>query len=286
MFHNSFLDRLLQIYMKLARQKSIPTEGSWITIETYGDPDVPGLVMVPGVMSDARAWEQVASAVNFWPSVTVINRRGRIPSGPLTAAYSIEIEVSDLGRAIDDVGGAAALFGWSYGGLVVLMASNTWPVDHLIAYEPVMRPFALDILPQLESANADRDWDRSVEIVNRRISGLPADHVRTMRANQDQWQTLRRLSEPLYAETRALNDAAVPEEFATQARRVDLIIGTQNMATPPYGTSFEDVRQRITHPVVHLLVGQGHLAHVYAPDVLANCINFLGRKRAGRDTGA
>ncbi|MER6602064.1 alpha/beta fold hydrolase [Streptomyces parvus] len=84
--------------MERTIQKRFPVgDGSWVTVDVYGEPDAPGLVVVPGAMSDALGWRAVATAVGAWPSVAVVNRRGREPSGPMTAAYSLRTEVADLG---------------------------------------------------------------------------------------------------------------------------------------------------------------------------------------------
>ena len=262
--------------MERTIQKGMPVGGgSWVTVDVYGDPDAPGLVVVPGVMSDAYAWSRVAVAVDAWPSVAVVNRRGRTPSGPLTSSYSMRTEVEDLGVVLDELGGARALFGWSYGGLIALLSADERPVRQVIAYEPVMRPFGRHALSDLEVAEETADWDRSVEIVNRRISGFSAAHVEELRADRPAWEALRRLSGPLRAELGALNATRPPEALARRAGQVDLIIGQLNQGTEPYGTSFDDVRRRLAHAEVHELAGQGHLGHIEAPTELARLLDSL-----------
>lgn len=268
--------------MERSIQKKLVAGGStWVTVDVYGDPDAHGLVVVPGVMSDAHTWRHVARAVDAWPSVAVVNRRGRAPSGPLTDGYSMRSEIEDLGVVIDELGGAEALFGWSYGGLIALLATNERAVPQVIAYEPVMRPFGAHALPALKEAAERADWDRCVEIVNRQISGFSAAHVEALRADREGWATLSRLSEPLYAETTVLNTTPVPAALARQAGRVDLIIGERNRGTAPYGTSFDDVRKRVEHAEVHELPDQGHLGHIQAPAQLARLLDDLAH-RTGR----
>ncbi|MFC9230108.1 alpha/beta fold hydrolase [Streptomyces decoyicus] len=126
-------------------------------VDVYGDPDAPGLVVVPGAMSDAHGWRHVAPAVGAWPSVTVVNRRGRTLSGPLTSTYSLQTEVEDLGVVLDEFKGTQALFGWSYGGLIALLTANDRPLHQVIAYEPVMRPFGSHALPDLHAAGRAPD---------------------------------------------------------------------------------------------------------------------------------
>lgn len=262
--------------MEQTIQKRLPVGGgSWVTVDVYGEPDAPGLVVVPGAMSDAHGWRHVATALDAWPSVTVVNRRGRAPSGPLTSAYSLQAEVEDLGVVLDERKGTQALFGWSYGGLIALLAANERPLRQVMAYEPVMRPFGRHVLPDLRAAEQAADWDATVEIVNRKVAGFGAAHVEALRADHEVWAALRDVGRPAYAELAALNSAPPPEELARQADRVDLIVGRRNHGTAPYGTSFDDVRQRITRAEVHLLPDQGHMAHIEAPAELGHLLNGL-----------
>jgi pimeloyl-ACP methyl ester carboxylesterase len=249
--------------------------GSWVTVDVYGDPAAPGLVVVPGVMSDAREWQRVVRATDAWSSVSVVNRRGRVPSGPLTDTYSMQAEIEDLGVVLEELEEPRTLFGWSYGGLIALLAANSRSMPHVIAYEPVVPPFGNHALPALETAARAADWDRSVDIVNRQVSGFSAEHVRALRADHRTWATLRRLSQPLHAELRALSEAQVPDVMARHTERVDLIVGERNRGRAPYGTSFEKVRDRVPNAAVHQLADQGHLAHVEAPAALGRLLSSL-----------
>ncbi|MGW8380577.1 alpha/beta hydrolase [Streptomyces sp. ODS28] len=267
--------------MEQTFQKKVPVGGgSWVTVDVYGDPEARGLVVVPGAMSDAHAWRHVAGSLGAWPSVAVVNRRGRTPSGPLTDAYSLRAEVDDLGAVLDECVGAEAVFGWSYGGLIALLAADERPLCHVIAYEPVMGPFGLHALPELRAAEAGEDWDAAVELVVRRVSGLGAEDVEALREDPQGWAALRELSRPAYAELAALNEAPQPEELARRAERVDLILGERNAGAVPYGESpygatFADVRKRVPRAGVHGLPGQGHMAHLEEPGRLARLIDDL-----------
>ncbi|MBC2875444.1 MULTISPECIES: alpha/beta fold hydrolase [Streptomyces] len=267
--------------MEQTIQKRLPVGGgdSWVTIDVYGRADAPGLVVVPGAMSDARAWRDVARSIDAWPSVSVVNRRGRAPSGPLTDAYSLRAEIDDLAAVLDELPPAQALFGWSYGGLIALLATEERPPRQVIAYEPVVRPFGGDVLPDLRSAAEAEDWDTTVDIVNRRIAGLDAAHVESLRADHETWATLCRLSVPAYAELAALNAVVPPDAWGRGTARIDLIVGERNHGRAPYGTSFDDVRKRVPHAEVHILPGQGHMAHLEAPAGLAGLLDKLAAPR-------
>ncbi|MEV1044385.1 alpha/beta hydrolase [Streptomyces sp. NPDC049916] len=262
--------------MERTIQKRLPVaDAGWVTVDVYGDPEAPGLVVVPGAMSDAAGWGGVASAIDAWPSVAVVNRRGRAPSGPLADGYGLETEVADLRTVLDAFAGTEALFGWSYGGLIALLAAGERPLRQVIAYEPVMRPFGLDVLPDLRAATDLADWDAVVELVHRRIAGLAPEVVASLRADRGTWQALRALAGPVYAELAALYGPPLPGELARRADRVDLIVGGTNRGTAPYGTSFDDVAERVPRAGIHVLPGQGHMAHLEAPEELGRLLSTL-----------
>jgi len=266
--HNSIMERMIQ--------KQVPVDGSWVSVDIYGNPDDAAIVVIPGAMSDASAWGEVARGLTAWPTVAVVNRRGREPSGPLTDGYSLATEVDDARAAMREFANPQALFGWSYGGLIALHVADTRTIPQVITYEPVIRPFAVHALPDLRLAHEARDWDATVEIATLRISGMDATLVESLRADHTVWAGLRRLSEPLHAETAAINGAPPPTRLATKAGRVDLIVGELDRGRPPYGTSFDDVSRTVPRAAVHELHGQGHLAHLNAPTALAALVNSLG----------
>lgn len=145
--------------MERTIQKRVPVSAeSWVTVDVYGDPKTPGLVIVPGVMSDAEGWRNVVHATRAWPSISVVNRRGRAPSGPLTESYVMRTEVDDLATVLEDLSEPRAVFGWSYGGLIALLLAGEQPLRHIIAYEPVIPPFGREALPALKAAAMDGCW--------------------------------------------------------------------------------------------------------------------------------
>lgn len=262
--------------MDLNSQRRIALPGNgWVTINVFGDPESAGLVVLPGVMSDASSWTPTVRLLNNWPSVSVVNRRGRAPSSQLPNDYSAATEVGDLLTVLDALGEDQTVLGWSYGGLVALLASNQCAIRHVIAYEPVIAPFASDALSALVDAQSRSAWDECVELVNVKVSGFSPDYVDDLRAQPDVWSTLREFSKPLATELTALNSLTPPTVLGSHATKVDLIIGESNAGKRPYGSSFKDVQCLIAAPAVHTLPGQGHLAHVYAPKELAALIDHL-----------
>lgn len=263
--------------MERTLQKRIEVDGSWVMLDVYGDPDADAIVIVPGVMADAAAWQAVAQRLQAWKTVAVVNRRGRETSGPLTPTYSLRTEVEDAAVVCREFSAVRTLFGWSYGGLIALHLANELTFPQVVAYEPVMAPFGAQALSSLRRAHDQGDHEASVEIALRRVTGMGDERVATLRGDVTVWEELQRLSAPLYHETLAINEASQPARLATGATQVDLIIGELNQGRAPYGTSFEDVTSHVPQAEVHGLGEQGHLAHLEAPTRLAALMDDIGR---------
>lgn len=263
-------------------QRVLLRDGSWLTVDVHGDPSAPTLVVVPGVMSDARAWRRVAKLVRAWPTIAVVNRRGRYPSAPLPPQYSLNSEMDDLAQVLASISDPRALFGWSYGGLAALALTERLPFPHVIAYEPVMRPFGAHALEALQAANGAEDFDRVVEIVCIEISGLGSAAVEQLRSDTTSWGILTQLARPVFAETVALNETPIWETFADRAEHVDLIIGGRNQELAPYGTIFESVSALTPGARLHTLAERGHMAHLEAPAQLAVMMDSLNREHSAR----
>ncbi|AHH20563.1 alpha/beta hydrolase family protein [Nocardia nova SH22a] len=254
------------------RLKRFERDGIELTADIR-DGDGPPLVMLPGVMADAATWRPVVDAITLPNPVVTINRRGRIPSGPLGANYTVRTEVDDLHHILDALGAEADLFGWSYGGLIALEAAGERSdLRSLTAYEPVCAPFAPAAIPALRTAIEQGDLDEAVRLVNTDVSGFSVEYVAALRQSPI-WEVLRPLAAPLAEELAAI-DGHTPDRERYRALKlpVTLLLGELNRGSEPYGTAFERIATALPRARVELLPGQGHLAHAGAPGLLADRI--------------
>jgi pimeloyl-ACP methyl ester carboxylesterase len=99
------------------------------------------IIFATGAFNDHTTCGPLARELEPDHTVITYDRRGRGRSGD-TAPYAIEREVEDLAALIDEAGGAAAVFGYSSGGILALKAAaDGLPITHLLLFEA---PFRLD----------------------------------------------------------------------------------------------------------------------------------------------
>lgn len=231
------------------------------------------LVLVPGVMADAESWRPVVDHIHLPNPVLVVNRRGRAPSAPLGPHYSVRTEIDDLNQVLDELGTDAHLFGWSYGGLIAVeTATERYDLRSLTLYEPVALPFAAEQVAPLREAVARGDLDRAVEIVNRDISGFSPEYVANLRQSPA-WASLVPLAAPLAEELAAVNQhSPALGRYPSLDMPVTLLVGERSEGGFPYGKPFSLFASALPQARTVRLAGQGHLAHVHAPDLLGKHI--------------
>lgn len=96
----------------------------------------PGVLVIPGALTVAEDFEELAAAMSSYLTVHIMERRGRGASGPQDDGYSMATEVEDVG-AVLNASEASYVFGHSYGGLIALEAARKSPTIKKVAvYEP------------------------------------------------------------------------------------------------------------------------------------------------------
>lgn len=116
------------------------TSADGTTIAYDRDGSGPPIVFVSGAFNDRHTLAPVAAALADTHTVVCYDRRGRGDSGD-TPPYAVEREIEDLSAVLSAVGESAAVFGFSSGAtLGLLAASGGLAVSALVMYEA---PFAL-----------------------------------------------------------------------------------------------------------------------------------------------
>lgn len=231
------------------------------------------IVLVHGGMADAPAWRKVTERLEPARPLLVPNRRGRRGSTDPDASYSVQTEVGDLLAWVSTLPGAVDVVAHSLGGLIATEAVRQGaPAASLTLYDPVARPFADDAArAAIRRATDAGDLDAVVTLINTAVSGYAEAHVAQLRATRA-WAALMELAGPAAAELDAI-DAFEPRwaDYEKLDVPVTLIAGEHTVHRPPYGESVAAFQRALGVDVL-VLEGQDHIAHVAAPELLADTI--------------
>ncbi|MCP3799443.1 alpha/beta hydrolase [Allokutzneria sp. A3M-2-11 16] len=250
-------------------------DGTTLTYREVGEGPV--VVIAHGLLATAEHWDSVAKPLaeqGF--RVVVGNRRGREPSGALGADYSLATEISDLHLLLDDVGQGAALFGHSYGAWPALhVAAERDDLRSLVLYEPPPGEgkFGGAALPKVRAAVERGDLDEAMTILVTEVSPYEGQGgVAAYRATE-MWRSQLALV-PAAAEELGVIDAHVPDypKYGSLSVPTTVFVGERSRGRRPFGTATAAVAAAIPGARLIELVGQGHLAHVEAPVLLAKHI--------------
>ncbi len=246
----------------------------------------PGLVVVGGVLSAGPDYMALAGALSGEFEVHVMERRGRPGSGPQRPDHSLDDERADL-AAVAAITASAAVFGHSFGGLVVLEAARRQPIfNEVFVYEP-----GAPIRGQLRAGWLD-DYQGRLERGDRRgafarmvksagfapgaVAIMPVWYVRLVlriAIRGEKWATMDRLLEANLVEHRlqAGLDALSAERFSAITARTVLLGGAKSPDSIS-GRLLHEIAAAIPTSEVEILPGVGHLGPQEQPERVASAI--------------
>ncbi len=137
------------------------------------------LVIVHGALSTADDWWETARLLATEYQVSVINRRGRHPTG-IPGQHNIDIEVADLAALLDQLPEPAHVLGHSYGAVLALRTALTVPMKTLLLYDPplpVGGPIHPDALDRTDRLLTGGDLDMAMRVAFGDVLELPAADV-------------------------------------------------------------------------------------------------------------
>jgi pimeloyl-ACP methyl ester carboxylesterase len=246
----------------------------------------PGLIIVGGVLSSAVGYRPLAGKLTDTFEVHLMNRRGRVGSGPQGAGHSIEQECDDL-RAVIAATGAGMVFGHSFGGLVALeTARRRAGLERVLVYEPGVPLHGHFNFDWLEG------YERFLEQGDRRgafawmvkhagfapwpLALMPPGCLRAvlrLAIRSRRWAAIEPLLEANLGEQRiqAALDSQSADRFSTITARTVLMGGTRSPDFISRGLLTE-LAQVIPDAIVAVLPGLGHTAPEERPDEIAAAI--------------
>ena len=200
-------------------------DGTRIAYDRSGD-GYP-IVFAPGAFNDHHTCAPLAAELAGDFTVVTYDRRARGESGD-TRPYAIDREVEDLTALIELVGGRAAVFGFSSGGLLALRAATAKaPVTHLALYEV---PFTIpgwdgkrDLPERLDELVASGRPGDAVTLFQAEGIGLPADVVAQIRQSP-MFPALEAIAQSTVYDATITAAYAVPDPALTSVRLPALVM--------------------------------------------------------------
>ncbi|MGW4636066.1 alpha/beta fold hydrolase [Nocardia sp. NPDC004415] len=167
-------------------------DGTTIAYDRVGEGTAGTVILIGGAFSfrESPAMTGLAQSLASDYDFTVLNydRRGRGDSADSPGVYDVANEIADIAALVEAAGGKAALFGWSSGAVLALLAAQSVPgVEAVIAYEP---PFVVDpkdhvppkdLADKLNPMIAAGKRNKAARFYMTKVMGTPLLMVGTMR---------------------------------------------------------------------------------------------------------
>ena len=242
-------------------------DGTVVTCQESGEGSP--LLIVHGISSVHHNWQFVANRLMNDFKVYVMDRRGRCQSGD-HPEYSIEKEFADVAAILNSFDNPVYVLGHSFGGLCTLGASLLVSnVRELILYEPAIAfdPKGLAICDIMEFLLKSNQPEAALKLFMKQIVSMSDEEIEFAK-NQPEWKERLVAAQTIPREIRALiHYKYSAESFSSIRIPTTLFVGEnsseilRNMASR--------VQATIPGSKTVELPGQGHIAMLTAPDMLA-----------------
>lgn len=230
----------------------------------------PALVVVPGALGLGFDWSFVAGALGDRATCYLIDRRGKGRSG-VGAGYSVEAEAADVKAVLDAAGSDACLLGHSSGALIAIETARRYGVSKLALYEPPFYfkgPEVDDLMARYNAKLQAGDADGAIDLLARDELKMTDEQVAFMRSTPA-WGILVSLAPTFPAEWEAIwKFNPQVENYKDLSMPVLLMTGSMTETNPSYPT--QELLTLLPRARKVVLPDQGHMAHLAAPDLVAN----------------
>lgn len=239
------------------------------------------LVVHPGG-GDATTWDGVTGHLVDDFRVVRIRRRIYVPEADIALPHSMIAEASDIVAVAGLLEPPVLLVGHSSGAVAALEAALLDPSAFagLVLYEPPL-PTA-ELTAGRAGARARAAFDRgdpveAMRIHMRDIVRMPANVVDAMFADQQVRAAFSVYAAAQIADNEAIDALGVGvDRFATLETPTTLVEG--DLSPAHLRRRLADLAAALPHARIVTLTGQGHVAHLTAPDTLAGTIRDMARQ--------
>ena len=245
----------------------------------------PNLLVVHPGGGDATAWDGVTRHLTDDFRVVRIRRRIYVPGADIALPHSMAVEAADIVAVAELLEPPVLLVGHSSGAVAALEAALLDPSAFagLFLYEPPMPTKELIAGAAGAHARAALDGGSPVEAMRihvRDVVRMPAALVDAMFADPRTRAVLSAYAAAQIADDEAIDALGVGvDRVATLHTPTTLVEG--ELSPSHLRARLADLAAALPNARIVTLAGQGHVAHLTAPDTLADAV----RDMAGQVTG-
>ena len=255
-----------------------PSDGAR-PISVLDDGSGPNLLVVHPGGGNAATWDRVTRHLTDDFRVVRIHRRIYSPGADIALPHSMAVEAADIIAVAKLLDSPVLLVGHSSGAVAALEAALLDPSAFagLFLYEPPMPTRELTAGAAGARARAALDMGDPVEAMRihmRDIVRMPVGMVDAMFADQRVQAAFSAYATAQIADNEAIDALGVGiDRFANLETLTTLIQG--DLSPAHLGERLADLAATLPNARIVTLTGQGHTAHLTAPDILANAIRDM-----------
>ena len=263
----------MRCYLRAVEAWTAATSADGIEIAVRSTGTGPGVVIVPGSVSDGAEWMAVAELLAADFTVHVMTRRGTGRSGD-SDTYELAREYDDI-EAVLAATGSHRLIAHSFGAVCALgAASRSSSLERLALYEPpltVDEPVVPDdALAAIEAAHARGDVSTVLEIGLTRCVRMPPSVVADLRRSPI-WSDLERDGVQWAREIRALHDLTPGVERYTVITTPTLLL-VGGSTQEHHRRAIESLHASLPQSSIAELSGADHEGHISDPEQVAGVL--------------
>ncbi len=228
------------------------------------------LVLLHGTSVERFSFRFLEPLLSERFTLCAVDRRGRGESGDSANGYAIEQEFADIASLVGSLEEPADLFGHSFGATVALgAAAIARNLRRLVLYEPApgVPQETPEFLARLDALLAEDQREQLLSLFLTE-AGLDPDALEQLRASPvwaGRVAAAHTIPRELRAEARYQPD---PEAFSSRSIPVLLLLGSESPEWAKTGS--EVVQSVLPNSRVAMLEGEGHIAILTAPDLVAD----------------
>ena len=265
--------------MRMTELRAASADGTPVTALAEGSgPTV--LIVHPGG-GDASSWGPVAERlVDDYRTVRIL-RRIYATGASLSPDHSMAVEAADILAILGLLDQPVLLVGHSSGAVAALEAALLAPssLAGILVYEPPMptrKPIAGEAGRQARAALDGGDPVEAMRIHLRDIVGMPAAEVEAMFADPGARSMFAAVAAPQITDDESLDRLGVGVERFTKLEVPTTII--EGDTSPAHlRERAADLASALPNSRIVTLHGQGHVAHLTAPHLLADAVRDAAR---------